>query len=486
MAKILLLYPSMKLVGNRFPYSLLPLAAVLLQNKHTVRIVDSQVEDYRSVDPANYDLVGISTLSGPQIKSALEIATYVRNKAPHIPIVWGGVHPSLTSKQTIQNSYVDIVCKGEGEQTLIELVDALENKNPLSIVKGIIFKNSNGEIFETPDREFINLNELPMLPYHLLKLDKYSEFKRKPSLIYMESSRGCPHRCGFCYSVAMHKRKWRCKTADRVVNEMEYFLRTYTVDEIWFTDDEFAASEKRVLEIANEIIKRNIKVKWVLNSRFNYATKYDKDFLDILKKSGCHILAFGGESGSQRVLDFIKKDITIEDMKNTVINLSNNGIGCGVNFMAGFPGETKEDIFKTFSLIDELVNINPNIGIASIMIFTPLPGTYLYDVACQNGFKSPDTLEKWGDYRYNDIDNLPWVSSEIKSLLRTISLLTRFDFTSTKYRGAGILENRKILKIAHRLLWKLANIRWRYKYFSLAFEWRIVDIFLKYSKFGEK
>lgn len=486
MAKILLLYPSMKLLGFRFPYSLLPLAAVLIEKGHDVRILDSQVEDYRLINPTKYDLVGISTLSGPQIKSALEMASYIRKKAPHIPLVWGGVHPTLTDKQTIQSEYVDIVCRGEGEQTLLELIDTLEQGKPLNRVRGLTFKGPDGNVIETPDREFINLNELPMLPYHLLKLERYSEFKRKPSIIYMESSRGCPHRCGFCYSVAMHKRKWRYKNAERVVDEMDFLLKNYKVDEIWFTDDEFAVNKKRVTAIANEIIKRGIKVRWVLSSRFDYAARYEKEFFDVLKSAGCFLFSFGGESGSQRILDLIKKDFTVDEVKKAVANLKENAIECGVNFMAGFPGETKNDILKTFSLIDDLAEIDPKIHVANISIFTPLPGTALYDVACQNGFKPPDSVEKWGDYRYNEVDNLPWISPEIKGLLKTISLLTRFDFVSENYRGAGILENKKILRVVHLILWKIANIRWKYKFFSIPIEWRIIDLGLKILKFGEK
>lgn len=486
MAKILLLYPSMKLLGFRFPYSLLPLAAVLLQNKHDVRILDSQVEDYKSIDPKGYDLVGISTLSGPQITSAIEMATYIKSKAPNVPIVWGGVHPSLTARQTIQNKYVDIVCRGEGEQTLLELIDALEHGKPLASVRGLTLKDPDGNIIETPDREFINLNELPMLPYHLLNLNKYSEFRRKPSIIYMESSRGCPHRCGFCYSVAMHKRKWRCKSAERVVDEMEFLIRNYSVDEMWFTDDEFAVNKKRVTAIANEIVERGLKVRWVLSSRFDYAARYEKEFFDVIKSAGCYLLAFGGESGSQRILDLIKKDFTVDEIKKAAANLKENAMECGVNFMAGFPSENKNDIQETFSLIDELAKIDPKIHIANISIFTPFPETALYDVACQNGFKPPNSLEKWGDYRFNEVDNLPWIPLERRRLLKTISLLTRFDFVSENYRGAGILENKKLLRVAHRILWKFANIRWKHKFFSVPIEWGIVDLGLKILKFGEK
>ncbi len=486
MANVLLFYPTMRLVGYRFPYSILPLAGYLLKNKHQVKILDAQVEDYKDLDINQFDLIGISTLTGPQIKTALEFAKYCRTINPDIPLVWGGVHTSLTPDQTILDEHVDIVCRGEGEETMVELAECIISKSPLDHVKGIIFKDHNGNIIRTPDRPFIDLNESPMPPYHLLKVDKYSELNRKPRLIYMETSRGCPHRCGFCYDVAVHKRRWRAKDPIRVVDEMEFLFNQYKVEEIYFTDDELAVDKVRLRQIAEEKLRRNLKVRWPIFSRANYIVKYDDEFLKLLKASGCDVISFGVETGTPRLLEYIKKDITLEQVKEAVRILDKNDISCGVSFMLGFPTETLEEMKQTLSFIDELLEIQPNLFVPQISAFTPLPGTDLFEAAKCLGFEPPRSLKEWGEYIYNTPANLTYLDNKSRALVTTIALLSKFDFTSKKYRGAGILAKKPVLKFIHKILWKIANTRWRYKYFSYSLEWKAVDAVLRLLKFGER
>ena len=179
MASVLLVYPNPQTIHPRYPNPLLPLAAVLLENRHKVKILDEQFEDYKSVDLRDYDYVGISTLTGPQIMNGLKIAKHIRNKDASIPLIWGGVHPSLMPEQTAENECVDIVVRGEGEETLLELIARLEAGKQYEDVPGITFKK-NGKIVSTHEKEFVDLNKLPLMPYHLLSsFHKYSNVKRK-------------------------------------------------------------------------------------------------------------------------------------------------------------------------------------------------------------------------------------------------------------------------------------------------------------------
>lgn len=484
MANVLLIYPAMRVLAARFPYSVLPIAGALLEAGHRVKILDEQVEDPSTVDPGSFDVVGISTYSGPQITGALKAAARVRERAPGKLIVWGGVHPTITPHQTIRHPLVDIVVRGEGEKTLLNIMQAIDGDRSLEEVPGLTLMR-DGQIVDTPDVEFIDLDSLPFLPYHLIKPERYIHFREKPTRVYFESSRGCPHDCAFCYNESVHRRRWRAKSVSRVLNELEYIIEYLGPDEIWPSDDNFSVDRKRVEEISRGKIERGLDFKWILSSRFDYAQKYDREFLELLKESGCDWLSFGGESGSQRILDMICKGITPEKMLSTVKHMKEFGLVCGVNFIAGFPGESQEELESTFDLIDRLVDIDKRLE-SGITIYSPFPETALYAKAVSGGFRDPGSLEKWGHFKFGVVDNLPWLDRRRRSLIRTVGLMASFDFTATRYRRRRILKGKLLKSLAYRIYNASARFRWRRRFFRPAPEWWLLDIALKYLGFWER
>lgn len=485
MARVLLVYPSLRLLGYRFPYSLIPIANYLKARGHEAVVFDAQVENMADFHPEGFDLVGFSILSGPQIKSALAMAATVRQRCPQTPIVFGGVHATLLPEQTAEHPLVDIVTRQEGEITTCELAETIVDGGDLSTVQGITY-TKDGEVVSTPDRPFLNLDETPFLNYDFLKTERYVEFQRKPSIIYLETSRGCPHKCGFCYDPVFHKRKWRSKSPERVVDELEFVVRKYGVEQVWFTDDEFAVSQKRVAAIAELLIKRGVKLKWPIFSRANYVVKYDKEFLDLIRRAGCDWINFGVESGSPRILKLINKQITVDQVIRSVEILRDNDLNAGLSFMIGFPGESVDEMRQTFELIDTCSNMYDKVWIGQISAFTPLPGTALMQNCIDEGYTPPASLEEWGEFYYNDPKNLAHFERSMFRLIRTITLLTKFDFAYRGYRGAGILENRKLLKAIHYSLCKIAQWRWQKKLFAFPVEWVALDYALSWLKFGER
>lgn len=318
MANVLLVYPSSRVLGYRFPYSLIPTANYLIDKGHKVTVFDIQVEKEMDFSAKGYDIVGFSTLTGPQIKVALHFAKLAKKQKPGIPVVFGGVHVTPLPDQSVQHPLVDIVCRQEGEETMHELAEAAANGGGWADIKGIHYKDENGNIMSNPDRPFIDLEKTPFLSYDFLKTNQYVEFSRKPTMLYYETSRGCPHACEFCYDVAFHNRRWRAKSPERVVDEMAFLSKKYGPEQIWFTDDEFAVSKKRLAEIAELMLKRNVKVTWPIFGRADYVVRYEKDFLDLVKRAGCSQINFGVESGSPRVLEYIRKDITVEQVIRSV------------------------------------------------------------------------------------------------------------------------------------------------------------------------
>ncbi|GAH55929.1 unnamed protein product, partial [marine sediment metagenome] len=214
---VILVYPNTR-IGRAFwgdifmPISLLAVAAPLVNAAHKIKIIDQRVEKnwknlllrYLKEEPV---CVGVSCMTGPQIKYALEVSKLVRENST-APIVWGGVHPSLLPSQSLDNDFVDIVVEGEGEETFFELFQVLNNRLPLSRVKGVWYKE-NGELKKNPQRPFTDLNKQPPLSYQLLDIEKYEAVNYGNRYFSFLTSRGCPQKCAFCYNTSFNKGQWR-------------------------------------------------------------------------------------------------------------------------------------------------------------------------------------------------------------------------------------------------------------------------------------
>ncbi|MFH1541435.1 MAG: radical SAM protein [Elusimicrobiota bacterium] len=399
--KVLLVYSGNKGRGFSFPMGLLYVARALIQTGLDVSLLHLGIESINKIRCEDYLFVGISMLTGNMITDGLKIAKRIKEYKKTIPIILGGVHPSLLTEQTLQNKLVDIVVIGEGEETSKELAIALLEKRNLSSVKGIAYKNSEGRVITNPPRQLINIDNIDTdLPYHLF--GEY--FISKTSTISIHTSRGCPYRCGFCYSVAFHKRKYRQKSAENVVAEIEYYYKKYNILNYDFIyEDEFFIDATRGYEILNIIIKKNLQIRWKAYCRFNTfdmaVKKYGNEFLELLKKSGCICLLFGAESGSQRLLDeIITKDITIDQIFRTIDKMREYKIPHRLNFMNCFPTETEKDIEATSSVIENISKNNPYIAI-TMSNLAPLPGTSIFNLLVKEyGYIPPSTLDDWGKF----------------------------------------------------------------------------------------
>ncbi len=353
---MLLVFPGKHNSPNpQVPLSLLHLASFLIKGGYSVKILDMRLESFTDFEIGKPLFVGISTIHGSQIRYGLEFARRVRILDSSIPLVWGGVHPTLLPEQTVASEFVDIVVRGEGERTLLELADKFSAGEPLDGIKGITFKSA-GTIRSTPNRELMDLDEIPIeLPFELLSLDKYPTLKS--GRFHIQTSRGCPHKCGFCYNIVYNRQTWRGKSARRVVDEIEYVLEKFPhiriIDPI---DDNFFVDQRRVMDICQEILNRKIKVSWRANCRFDYMSEYHQGFIELLAKSGCTEIDFGGETGSERLLSLINKDITTEQMISSVENLRKwaPSIEPFVSWLSGLPTETEDDLMKTCDLMDRM------------------------------------------------------------------------------------------------------------------------------------
>lgn len=473
--------------GLTLPLSLLPLAYYLRKEGYQVKILDTRCEDYKEYDFSDAICVGFSVMTGPQITNSLEIAKYLRQKyGRHLTFIWGGVHPSLTPDQTAKNDYVDIVVRGEGEEIMLQLVKALDRGLSIEGIKGITYKKGS-EVISNPDSPFIDMNNLGLLPYDSLKLERYFIKER---LMY-NSSRGCPHSCKFCYNLAFNQRCWRSYDATVVVNQIDKFWHRFGFKVVDFYEDNFFANKRRVEEICQGLIDRKIDINWYATCRFDYFSKYDTSFLSLLRKSGCYRLAFGAESGDEEILSKIEKGISIEQILITVKKCKEFDITPVISFIFAFPGETEGNRKHTFILIDKIINIYDKAEINGIFMYTPFPGTPLYQEAIQHGFQPPSSLEEWARFEQGNAINTPWLSKNEFNRLSTILQISRMPFYTDQlnldiklkregdFLSRAINVYKRISYAFYYIFWLSARYRWKCKFFSFPIEWKIWKFFKK-------
>lgn len=286
----------------------------------------------------------------------------------------------------------------------------------------------NGGIKKTPPRPFLDLNAQPLISYHLIDIKKFLIRNMGIDHIRISSSRGCPYRCGFCYNTIFYRNTWRALTAQKTFGEIQKFRNTYGIRGFRFADDLFFGSIDRVKEILKKIVDSNLDIAITkLDIHFNELSHLDNDFFELLKKAGGRMLVIGVESGSQRILDLINKGIKISEVLEFNRRVKKFGIIPRYCFMMGFPTETLEDIRETVSLIFKLLEENDD-AIKDINIYTPYPGTELYELSIKHGLKPPEKLEDWISFNWRTINirNTPWITKEREKLLRMLHCSSQF------------------------------------------------------------
>jgi radical SAM superfamily enzyme YgiQ (UPF0313 family) len=361
---------------------------------------------------------GVSTMTGKQIHYALRASQIAYSKTK---VVWGGIHPSLEPRQTLANKNVDIVVRGEGELSFPDVVNSISMNLELGKILGIGFREANGREVLTPNRPFADMSCLPELPYHKLDIDRYivqrDGFKR---CLTLQTSRGCPHSCTFCINPIYNRQKWRCIKAEQMVERTESLKERYKLDGIIYQEDNFFASMSRVVDFCNLMIRRNVGIGWKANCRISYLVDKGIDFFSLLEESGCKLLQFGVESGSDRILNLLNKQTTVSQITSVNKKLGKSKLKCRYNFIVGLPGETDEEIKATFEFIEKLKRENKNLESCFVNLYTPWPSTQLFSQSVQMGFNPPKTLEEWESFSWNSITT-PWINKKTATLLKKLS-----------------------------------------------------------------
>ncbi len=402
--KMLLINPPIREWSkpNVFPLGLGYIASVLLQEKYEVEILDinafrwdkSEVES--KIKEAEFDVVGIGGII-TTYRYIKWITSVLKKHHPTKKIIVGGSVGSSIPEIMLTKNPVDVVCTGEGEETIKELIKALETNGDLSRVKGIWYKDDTGRINKTEKRfPAKNMDVIPFPAWDVFPIEIYlknpvgapnrnkwidgSSDETVPLSMNLCATRGCPYQCVYCYHDFMGQ-GYRNRTARNVIQEIEILYSNYNVGYFHFIDDEFVMKGDFVFEFCSlmkDIMDRNNhKLTWGCSGRVNLM---DEKLVATMAASGCVLIGYGIESGSQKMLDLIKKKVSVEQTRESV-RLTQKYLGwADCSFMIGYPGETEETIKETVDFCKEL-DLTPEV----IFFLTPYPGTELYQMALQQG-----------------------------------------------------------------------------------------------------
>lgn len=391
------------------PLGLGYLASVLLQKGYDVEVLDMAVQRFEDDDFKNFmrirnpEIVGITSTT-PAIKKAINIAKLVKAISPNILVVLGGPHPTYLPEEVIKEEAVDVVVQGEGEITFLELVDLFLNKSSKRLsVLGTIQKNS-GKIIYNPMRSLIeNLDSIPFPARQLfnLKLYKHPLMRAKRTATIL-TSRGCPFNCTYC-NRGVFTHTYRRRSAENVIGEIEYLINKYSIGKFDFIDDNFTLNRKHIEDLCNGIIERGIKINWSASNGV-CADTIDLELAKLIKRSGCYSLSFGIESGNQKTLDYVKKNINLNTIKRAFEVCHKLCIETVAFIIIGFPNEDRRDIDNTLHFLKDI-----KADIVDFHILIPLPGTPIYEELRQKNFILDDD---WSKYTFH---NLPIFKTEFFS-----------------------------------------------------------------------
>lgn len=393
--KITLLNPRLKTWSpNAYvPLGLGYIAASLEQAGHDVAIIDLNVHRVSDKDLrrriAGAGIVGISGMI-TEYRTVIELAAVVKSAGAGVKVVLGGPLATALPQELLGESQADFIVLGEGEKTIVELVAAMDSGGDCRGINGIAFR-ADGQVISTgPAEPIADLDTIPFPARHRLDMQRYIKDHFQSFGIKIEgfgrirstnlvSSRGCPYSCTFCFK-DMWGHKWRGRSSENIIREMELLHGTYNVNGFFFNDDTFVLDRKRVLEFCRQLIAKKLNIVWYCNGRVNLMTR---EMLAAMYAAGCRGIAYGIESGNQQILDSMKKNETLEQVREVVAWTKQAGIHVTGYFMLGMLGETRATIGETMAFAREL-----ELDFHGFSLTTPIPGTELYDSALRTGLIS--------------------------------------------------------------------------------------------------
>jgi anaerobic magnesium-protoporphyrin IX monomethyl ester cyclase len=476
---ILLISPDHGNKKNNFPWGILSLGSYLTNvKKREVVLLDASALTRTEFIKELKRLISQVTLVGvgcftTDVHFVKEIVDLIKEERPDVKLILGGPHAVLEPEQTCSYHNVDFVAYTDGEKTVAGLIEEMEKKTPdYSRVPGLIYQE-NGKLTRTAPPECVDFYQMD---YELLPEKTVQTFS---SYIQVLTGRGCSFRCKFCYNSVIGQ-AFRPFPIKGMIRELERIVEKYNPETIYFRDENFFQDKKRITEFVRLYKDKKFTFSWRATCRVNYfGDKYlNQDFLKALEDINCETLKMGIESGTQRVLNYLRKGIHISMVKRAVRKLANTGIRGNYSFMTGLPGQTADEYIDTIKLIKYILNCEPDAEIIGPQYFRIYPGGKLYEeIVEQYKYKKPLSFEEWADSMDPRKDQLglyktveySWIPKKAKFLALHGDLLIFLYKKPLRY----FLSLRRFPALPFVML---ANLRVRHNYYKHLYDIKLLAI----------
>ena len=435
---IILFHPrSTKPKNRRLPLSVLYLGAVL-ESREEYEIVDGNADPdpWATIDTLmrqhRVELLAVSVMPGPQLRQAVDVCRAFRAKYPRVPIVWGGYFASLYTEASLNARYVDFVVKGQGEETLLELIQALRGARDFSRIRGISFKDQFGLQVHTASRPLKAPDEFPWAPYHRLDPAKYlaRTFLGTRTAVH-QASIGCPFRCNFCGVVPVYDRE-KMESPGRTAGILRHLQTRYGVNAVQFYDNNFFLREDHAREFAERIAP--LHLRWWCEARVDIVLGYSDDTLRRLRAAGCVMIFFGVESGNDEALRNMKKQLTSEQTLELARRIREFDIVPEYSMIFGNPADPERDLEANIAFARRIKKVNPAVEIV-VQTYVPTPQRNGAWGDVEVAFpKSPDEwlTDRWYAYLIRTNPQLPWLPAHVKRRIRNFEIVMNSRWPTTQ------------------------------------------------------
>ncbi|MGA2650750.1 MAG: radical SAM protein [Terracidiphilus sp.] len=429
---IILFHPRATRPKNcRLPLAVLALAAVL-EGREEYEIVDGNINDrpletiLKLIDSHPIELVGVSVMPGPQMVAAMETSREIRRLRPQVKIAWGGYFPSIYPDAALNAKYIDFVVRGQGEDTLLELLDAMRGNRSFDSIRGLSYKDAFGLHRSNPERPMKGPDNFPWSPFHRVPVERYlrPSFFGKRTAVH-HASIGCPFNCSFCGVHAAYGRDEKMESPQRTIAILEHLVSNYGADSVQFYDMNFFLREDHTVDLMERLAPLNLR--WWCEARVDIMSRYSNATMAAIKRAGCTMIFFGAESGSDWALQEMQKGITTEQTRIMARRTREFGIIPEFSFVVGNPKDPERDTRETLQFIRSLKRINPGSEIiVQHYTPTPQPGAMYGDVDDKVSF--PDSpaewaTKKWMDFTLRIDTRAPWMKRRTKTLIDNFELV---------------------------------------------------------------
>jgi anaerobic magnesium-protoporphyrin IX monomethyl ester cyclase len=466
--------------NRRLPLSILAIAAVL-EGKEEYAIVDGNLDPHPTeslialIHERSVDLLAVTVMPGPQTVGAVASCREIRARFPELPIVWGGYFASNYTATALNASYVDYAVRGQGELTLLELLEAIRGHRELKSIAGLSYKGADGVPRHNPERQMRSPDDFPWYAYHRVPVEKYllPTFLGRRTAVH-QASIGCPFRCNFCGVVNFSGSREKMESPARTGDILRHLAQTYGVDAVQFYDNNFFLREDHTRELADRIAPLNMR--WWCEGRTDIMMGYSDVTFEAIRRAGCAMIFFGAESGSNEILKEMNKDLCAEDTLALASRIRRFGIIPEFSIIFGNPKDPEGDTRDCIRFIRQLKRLNPDSEII-VEHYTPVPQRVRMYGGVEDQIQFPTTPDEWATERWQRFatqkdPRTPWLRPRTKQLIDNFELVV-----SSRWPTVQDLQlpnwGRWVLKILSSWRYKLGvyaaplELRWTQEFVAL-------------------